>query len=218
MRLAGLDVALLLLQTPPRLFQVQNVFLGVDIGEQLVALDLKLGAPHRIARFEQLHLILVIAHVQVRLGLLDLLVDLLHFEQRLFEGGTPLGIVELDDEVFLFGQRAERRELSHLNGGEQVRRDQRHRTHGPQLATGIGPDDYIAAADLGRRNGKLLLRKTLEKLVSAIGGPENEQREENANDSFFHGPSSGTAIHRGTNRLRASFGALGGFGRTLQRH
>ena len=166
-------------------FQVQQVLLGVDLGEQLVALHFELGAAHRVARLQQVHLVLVVADGQIGLGLLDLLVDLLHFEQRLFERGAALGIVELDDQVLLVRQRAQRRQPRHLHGAEQIGRRQRGRAHRAQLAAGIGADHHVAAPHFGGGHLLLPLRQVLEEAVAAPGGAQHEQHDQIRMITFF---------------------------------
>ena len=91
-----------------RFFEVQIVLSLIDLRKQFVALHFQFGAAHRVPRSQQFDLVLVVADGQVGLRLLDLLVDLIQFELLLFEARLHFGIVELDDQVLLFRERAQR--------------------------------------------------------------------------------------------------------------
>ena len=81
-------------------------------GSSSLRLTSSSDAAHRVAGAQQLDLILVVADGEVGLRLLDLLVDLVEFELLFFDARDHFGIVELDDQILLLRERAERRDAA----------------------------------------------------------------------------------------------------------
>ena len=127
------DVLLQLFFAALGLFEGKDVLASIDCRDQLVLLDLQLGAPHRESRLEQLDVILALADFEIRLRFLELLIDAVDFELGVFESGLPLGIIKLHDEVARRGEGARGSQLRDLRGRAQVRSGQRERPHGLQF-------------------------------------------------------------------------------------
>ena len=106
----------------------------IDLGQQLVALHFEFGAADPVAGAQQFHLVLIVADGQIGLRLLDLLVDLIEFELLFLDARQHFGIVELDDQILLAREGAERRKLRHLHRTEQVRARSGVRTDRAQFA------------------------------------------------------------------------------------
>ena len=120
--LARLNVAFQLHQTAFAFVQCEHILLRVNGRQQLIALHFEIGAAHRIARAQQLHLILIIANGKVSLALLHLLVDLIELQLLLFQARDYFRVIEFNDQVFLPGKRAQGRHFGHLHGAKQIRR------------------------------------------------------------------------------------------------
>ena len=98
-RCPGLRVLLELLQPALRFFERQEVFLGVDGADELVARCVELGAAHVESRGEERHLILRRLGRGIGLHLQDFLLRLGDFRPRLFERVLMIGRIEFDDGV-----------------------------------------------------------------------------------------------------------------------
>ena len=100
-----LNIALELFQPPFGFLQVEQVPLGIDFRQQLIALHFQFRPANRVASLQQIHLVLVIADGEIGLRFLYLLVDLVHFELRLFQAGAPFRVVEFNDKILLMSER-----------------------------------------------------------------------------------------------------------------
>ena len=183
---AGFDVAFELLQPSLGLFEVQQVFLGINRSQQLVALHFQFRAADAIAGFEQTHLILAVADREVGLGFLDLLVDLVDLELRFLETRAALGVVEFDDQVFVARQRTQRRDLGDLHGAKEIGCGKGSRAHCAQFAARIGADNDITTQHLGGGHLLLALRQLFHYHVGAPGRPQHEQQDQKSKQKLLH--------------------------------
>ena len=58
---------------------------------------------------------------EIGLSLFELFVDLIDFQLLFFKAGDQFGVIELNDQIFFLGQRANFSELGYLHGSEEVR-------------------------------------------------------------------------------------------------
>ena len=152
---------------PLGFFQGELVLARVDIRQQFVALDFQFRPPHLEVGLDDLDLVLALANLQLGLGLLEVLLNLLHCQQAVFQSRHALGVVQLEDQVAARGERARRSELRDLGLSSDIRRRQRQRSYGAQLAAQVGLDDQVPPLHFGEREPLLVFGNALPCEVAA---------------------------------------------------
>ena len=162
-----LDVRLELLLAPPGFLEGEFVLARVNIRQQLVALDLQFRSPHLEIRLDDLDFVLALADLQFGFGLLEVLLNLLHRQQAVFQRCHALGVVQFEDQVATGGEGAHRRQLRDLGLGSDIGRRQGQGAHGPQLAAQVGLHDQVAPLHFGEGEALFVLGQALPHKVAA---------------------------------------------------
>ena len=184
---AVLDVLFQLLLAALGLLEREFVLAGVDRRQQLVALDLEFRSPHLEVRLDDFHLVLALADFQLGFGLDQVLFDLLDREQAVLERGHALGVVEFEDQVAAVSQGSGRRQLRDLRLRADVRRRERERAHGAQLAAQVSLDHQVAAHHLRDGEFPILVRNLPENEIPARDQRGGQQHDGDSNHQLRHG-------------------------------
>ena len=176
---ARFDVLFQLLLAAFGLFEGKNVLARVDCRDQLIFLDLQLGAPNSESGLDELHVVLALADFQVGSGFLQLFIDPVDFELSVFHRGLPFGIIKLHDEVARRREGAGGSQLRNLRRRSQVRSRQRKRAHGLQFTPKMRLDDQVPAPHRGQRELLFFPRDLLYQVVPARhdAGQDDENQE-----------------------------------------
>ena len=190
----GPDVGLELHEALVRFIERQHVLLRLDRADELIALDIELGAAHIVARMQQRHLVVGDLDRRLRVSLDDLLLGELQIEPRLFQVELLLRGVELDDDVAGLDGVARPGEVDNLQLAAHRRRRQLGRARGAEIADRVDGHLHAPAPDVCRRH-----RLRRRRRHAAQSGDTGEEQHNDGN--------RGVPYHRSTSSCSGCFSA-----------